>query len=369
MAKINKIFNEFYPSYYQKFGQSMPLAQTPVANALLKCRTGHYGYTKISCGDCKSLTLIENGCGNRHCPQCQQEKNALWAEKQVAMLVSNVPYFMVTFTIPEGIRPFFKSNPKLCYDALFESASETIKGLLRNKKYLGAEHVGFFGVLHTWDRQINYHPHIHFIVPGVGLSKDMKQMLVSDKNFLFPVYLASQIVRAKFYDIIMKNGYEKQYLQLPYKSRCEGWNVNSQSVGSGEEAIYYLSRYVFKTAISEDRILSSNSQNVIFQYKKKGTNRMRKITISGEEFIRRFLLHVLPRGLKKVRHYGFLSSKGKAMRGKLLFLILETVDFLFLPELNSMKKELKQYTCVKCLSHNVTCERLKPTFGKIKDTG
>lgn len=369
MGKISQIFNEFYPGYYEKYGQRMPLAQTPVANALLKCRTGHYGYTKISCGDCKNSMYIENGCGNRHCPQCQQEKNALWAEKQVAMLVSHTPYFMVTFTIPEGIRPFFKSNPRLSYDAFFEAASETIKGLLRNKKYLGADHVGFFGVLHTWDRQVNYHPHIHFIVPGVGLSKDMKQMLVSDKNFLFPVQIASQIVRAKFYDTIVKNGLEMQYLQLPYKSRREGWNVNNQSVGSGEEAIYYLSRYVFKTAISEDRILSSNSQSVTFQYKKKGSNRMRKSTISGEEFIRRFLQHVLPRGLKKVRHYGFLNSKGKTVRGKLLFLILEKVDFLYLPEPVNKKKQLKQYICIKCHSQNVTCERLKPTFRKIYDTG
>lgn len=369
MGKISQIFNEFYPAYFQKFGQLMPLAQTPVANALLKCRTGHYGYTEISCGDCKSSKLIENGCGNRHCPQCQQEKNALWAEKQVAMLVPNVPYFMVTFTIPEGIRPFFQSNPRLCYDALFEAASETIKGLLRNKKYLGAEHVGFFGVLHTWDRQMNYHPHIHFIVPGIGLSKDMKQMFTSAKDFLFYVPLASQIVRAKFKDIIVKNGFEKQYLQLPYKSRHEGWNVNSQSVGSGKEAIYYLSRYVFKTAISEDRILNSNSQSVTFQYKKKGTNRIRKSTVSGEEFIRRFLLHVLPRGLKKVRHYGFLNSKSKTTRGKLLFLILETVVYLVLPDPAPKKKKPKQYTCIKCHSHNVTCKWLKPIFGKVKDTG
>lgn len=369
MGKISQIFNEFYPSYFKKYGQSMPLAQTPVANALLKCRTGYYGYTKISCGDCKNLTFIENGCGNRHCPQCQQEKNALWAEKQLAMLIPNAPYFMVTFTIPEGIRPFFKSNQKLCYDAFFEAAAETIKGMLKNKKYLGADYVGFFGVLHTWDRQMNYHPHIHFIVIGLGMSKDRKQMFTSAKNFLFPVQVASNVVRAKFYDIIVKNGFEKQYLQLPYKSRRDGWNVNSQSVGSGEKAIYYLSRYVFKTAISEDRILSFNSQSVTFQYKKKGTNRMRKSTVSGEEFIRRFLQHVLPRGLKKVRHYGFLNSRGKTARGEILLLILEKVDFLFLPEPKSKKKLLAQYTCVKCLSHNVTCERLKPTFGVNRDTG
>jgi hypothetical protein len=216
-----------------------------------------------------------------------------------------VNYFMVTFTVPQQVRDFIRSNQKICYGAMFQASSQTLKKLMQDPKYVGSKNVGFLGVLHSWGRDLNYHPHIHFIVPGGGLSDDKSKWKGANAKFLIHVESASKIFRAKFYDAIEKAELGKE---LDRSVRYQGWNVNVQAMGRGEKALDYLAPYVFKTAISDSRIVCHDAKKVVIKVKRSKSKKIEEVEFTPMEFIRRFLQHVLPTGFMKVRHYGFLSS-------------------------------------------------------------
>lgn len=304
MGQINDIFRKYYPAYFAKFGDKVPQNHQKIASYLTNCRTGAYGVSQFECDDCNEVHTVSNGCGSRNCPNCQQHKNYEWAEKQKDKLLP-VNYFMVTFTVPQEVRKFIRSNQKFAYNALFKAGSQTLKTLLKNKRFVGADIAGFFGVLHTWGRDLNYHPHVHFIVPGGGLTKDSSEWKGAGKNFLIPVKAASKIFREKFIHEVAKIKLEKE---IDSRARFKSWNVNIQAVGDGEKALDYLAPYVFKTAIADSRIVSYDESKVVIKVKRSGSKKIEHVTFSTMEFIRRFLQHVLPSGFMKVRHYGFLSS-------------------------------------------------------------
>jgi hypothetical protein len=211
---------------------------------------------------------------------------------------------MLTFTVPQSLREFVRSHQRIGYGALFEASAGALKKLAADPRYLGGDLAGFLGVLHTWGRQLQYHPHIHYLVPGGAISSTDRQWHASSADFYLPVRALSKIFRAKFRDAIAAQGL---LAAIPAEAWDIDWNVNCQAVGDGQATLAYLARYVFKVAIAESHIVTIDEQAVTFRYRKVHSSRARTMRLPIPEFMRRFLQHVLPTGFMKVRYYGFLS--------------------------------------------------------------
>ena len=215
---------------------------------------------------------------------------------------------MLTFTVPAALRGFLSCHQRLGYGALFEASSQSIKTLVRDSRFVGGDEAGFFGVLHTWGRQLQYHPHIHYVVPGGALSSEDGVWHAASSGFFLPVHALSKIFRAKFRDRMDRAGL---LAQIPAEVWHQDWNVHCAAVPNAEASIQYLAPYVFKVAISDQRIVRVEDGQVTFSYHKPGSARPRTLTLDALEFMRRFLTHVLPSGFMKVRYYGFLSPTAK----------------------------------------------------------
>jgi hypothetical protein len=303
MTIIKELFQTYGPEYLARFESAMPRDHLKVIHAVTNCRTGSYGIAVYGCEACGATHLTYRSCGNRHCPGCQHQKTLAWLHKQMQRQVPG-HHFMITFTVPEQLRRFFRSHQRIGYAALFEASSATIKALAKDPKYVGGDLPGFFGVLHTWGRQLQYHPHIHYVVPGGALSKSDGQWHPSRLDFFLPVKAMSKMFRAKLKDSMRKSGL---YRQIPSEVWQKGFNVNCQAVGSSYHSIKYLAPYVFKVAISNHRVTKIENRRVFFKYKKGRSSRWRNMSLEVMEFIRRFLQHVLPTGFMKIRYYGFLN--------------------------------------------------------------
>jgi len=303
MGAISDIFRQFAPEYLRRFGDTMPKEHRKVIDAILLCRTQDNGTVVYRCEECGLDHTLFRSCGNRHCPQCQSHKTRLWLERQMARMLPG-HHFMMTFTVPEELRDFIRSHQRLCYAALFAASSAAMKKLCLDPKHVGGDLPGFFGVLHTWGRQLQYHPHIHYVVPGGAISRADGSWQRSGDHFFLPVKALSPIFRAKFRERIEKAGLAGE---VPKEVWQKPWNVNSQAVGKSAASVKYLAPYVFRVAISDRRIIKVEDGKVFFHYRKHGSNRMRTMVLDAMEFIRRFLQHVLPTGFMKVRYYGFLN--------------------------------------------------------------
>jgi hypothetical protein len=300
---INEIFKEYATEYIERFGENIPTQHRKVINAIINCRTEYFGTMIYQCEECGQKHILYRSCGNRHCPNCQHHKTHQWLMKQIDRQLPGY-HFMITFTVPQKLRRFIRRHQRLCYSAMFKASSETIKKLALNKKYIGGDMPGFLGVLHTWGRQLAYHPHIHYVVPGGAYSKEDDQWHPSRIDFYLPVKAMSRIFKATFrYEMSKSNLYDL----APEKVWNQEWIVNCQAVGNSCHSIQYLSPYVFKVAISNSRIIKVENHTVFFKYKKPKSNRWRTMVLDVMEFMRRFLQHVLPSGFMKVRYYGFLS--------------------------------------------------------------
>jgi len=229
-------------------------------------------------------------------------------EKQQDLLLP-VPYFLLTFTLPDDLRTLARSQQRLFYSTLFRTSAAAAKRLALDPKYVGGQ-IGMVGVLHTWGRDLTFHPHVHYLVPAGGIGEDGEWLPVRN-NFLFPVKALSKIFRAKFRDALQE---EDSFKDIPDRVWKQDWVVHCQQVGRGLGALKYLAPYIFRVAISNRRIVRFDGEKVTYLYKPHGTRTFKRRTLAAEEFIRRFLQHVLPRGFVKVRYYGFLSS---AVRPKL----------------------------------------------------
>ncbi|MBM3299530.1 MAG: transposase [Deltaproteobacteria bacterium] len=303
MTTINEILRTFGPEYLERYGQDMPNLHRKVIYAIIDCSTEACGVALYECEKCGQLHRVYRSCGNRHCPTCQYHKSRQWLEKQ---LKHQLPghHFLLTFTVPETLRRFIRKNQRIAYSALFKTSSEAMKKLALDQHYIGGDLPGFFGILHTWGRTLEYHPHIHYIVPGGALSSTDGLWHPSRFDFYLPVKALSQIFKAKFRDEMKQAGL---FDQIPPEVWQIDWNVNSQAVVSSEASLKYLAPYVFKVAISNSRILKVQDRTVFIHYRKPHCHRLRTIALEVMEFIRRFLQHVLPTGFMKVRYYGFMN--------------------------------------------------------------
>ena len=303
--------------------------QARVMHDIETCRTPELGCHADVCEACGHVEIGHNSCHNRHCPKCQGVAKRRWVEARLGQLMP-IPYFHVVFTLPNMIFPLCMHNQKLIYDLLFESAAETLKAFGRDPKWLGSE-IGFYGILHTWGQTMWLHPHLHLIVTGGGLSDDGEWVIPKcGGRFLFPVCAVSKVFRGKFVEGLKKAYYDgeltipdenedlrepRRFEQFIDRMVCRKWVVYAKAPFSGpEEVVRYIGRYTHRVAISNYRIISVKDGQVTFSYKDHKDGGIRKaMTLTAEEFIRRFLLHVLPEGFHRIRHYGILAN-GKARK-------------------------------------------------------
>lgn len=303
MKRIQQIFQDHGPAYMARFGAAMPKAHRRVIEAIGECRTGARGHHIFECPDCFEKHVANSSCGNRHCPVCQHEKGVEWVHKQQLRLLP-CNYFLVTFTLPDGLRVCARSHQSEVYRALFNEAAAALNELVADKRFVGCSIAGMTGVLHTWGRQMQYHPHVHFIVAGGGLNPGRDRWTGTRGNFLVHVKALSRMFRGK-----MKARLKERSLldAVPAEAWTQEWVVNCQHVGSGERTLKYLGAYLFRIAISDARVVAYDGKTVTFKWQKVGSARWRKTTLSVMEFMRRYLQHVLPSGFMRVRHFGFLS--------------------------------------------------------------
>lgn len=344
MSAIQEIFKQYGPEYMQRYGDSMPASHKKVIHAIQSCRNGDFGSILYQCESCGQLHIAPSSCGNRHCPTCQHGKALQWLEGQMENLLP-CHYFLITFTVPEEIRPLLRTHQRVAYSVLFDAAVAALKKLALDPRFVGAEQIGCLGILHTWGRQLQYHPHIHFIVPGGGLSKDRTTWLSSKPNFFIRIEPLSRVYRAKFRDAMQKAGLLPKIDPIVWE---KDWNVNSQPIGDGRDTLKYLAPYVFRVAISNSRIVSYDNHKVTFKYRKSHSSRLRKISVDALEFIRRFLQHVLPTGFMKIRHYGFLNPNAETsiqeIRERICMLYEIVKEFIPKKE----KPHSKTFKCLLC---------------------
>ena len=268
-----------------------------------RCRTPALGGHIYVCPVCAQKQYLYHSCRNRHCPKCQQIKGQRWLEAQQERLLP-VPYFLLTFTMPASLRPVARSHQRLIYHLLFRASAQAVQRLAQDEQRIGGQ-MGMLGVLHTWGRSLVYHPHVHYLVPGGGIAAD-GHWQPSRPNFLLPVKALSKLVRGKFRHAL-RQADPAVFGQVPAKVWRQDWVVHCRPVGKGLNAVRYLAPYIFRVAISNRRIVRLAAGKVTFRYRATDTGVLKTCSLPAEEFIRRFLQHVLPRGFVKVRYYGFLS--------------------------------------------------------------
>ena len=299
---------KFAPAYLAKFDGRVPLRHRKVLSLIGRCQTGALGNAFYQCGSCGDRHWVGRACGDRHCPNCQKHKTTDWLQKQTNKLLP-VQHFVVTFTVPQELRSLLRANQRAGYDAVFNAGAQVIKTLLAKNKTLGSDRIGFFGVLHTWGRDLkDYHPHVHFIVPGGGVSRDGSKWLQVKRDQLFHPAPAKGLYKKLLVKQLKKAGL---YSQLPYAVLKFDCVVNMKPVGNGEAVLKYLAPYVYRVAISDSRIVSVEDQHVVYRVKPSGKQQYRSKRVSGEQFVRSFAQHILPSGFQKVRYYGFMSPNCK----------------------------------------------------------
>jgi len=298
------VFTRHWRAYYSRHGGSIPEAHRRAARAIIPCRTEALGGSLHRCDDCGTHHYAYHSCNHRNCPQCGYQDAMDWAGRQKEKLLP-VPYAMVTFTIPEELRRIFRSNQKTCFNAMFRCSARALQEIAAMPHHLGAR-LGILSVLHTWTRQLEYHPHIHSIVPMGGLSDTGEWRLAKNPNYFLPVKALSVKMRILMEQEI-KAADPALFATIPKHLWRKQWNTHIQPVGRGEKALGYIARYVSQSALSKHRILADDHRGVSISYTESGTGMRKTLILTGHEFIRRYIQHVLPKGLKRIRHYGFMS--------------------------------------------------------------
>jgi hypothetical protein len=309
MVELGEVFRRYGPAYLDKFGAKMPTRHLRAMRAIARCRTPALGGHIYYCLECDESLYRYHSCRNRHCPTCQNDKAYRWLEKQQDLLLP-VPYFLLTVTLPSELRAVARSHPALIYDLLFRASAAAIQSLGQDSRFVGGQ-MGLVGVLHTWGRDMSYHPHIHYLIPAGGLAVDEQVWLPARTNFLLPVKALSKIIRAKFRDALRQTDC---FSRIPADTWQRDWVVHCKPVGNGQLAVKYLAPYILRVAISNNRIVEAEDGTVTFSYRPSGTGQTKSCTLEAFEFIRRFLQHILPKHFVKVRYYGFF---GPACRQRL----------------------------------------------------
>lgn len=315
-ATLQAILHTQFRSFRERHALSP--RQWQVCNHIMSCRTGQLGSVYLSCSNCDHSQLHHHACRDRHCPQCQQQASQQWSEKQAQSLLPEVTYHHIVFTLPHELNGWIALHPREIYGLLFQTVWSTLKRFGENPKYLGGQ-IGVTSVLHTWGENLSRHAHLHCLVPGGALDHD-GEWISGKGNYLFPVRALSRGFRGSMVSALRAAAESGQLDRVTVPGQIDEvldqlmkkeWVVYSKPCEQrAERVVQYLGRYTHRIAISNERIEYADSQSVRFsvkQYRENG--RRATMTLSAEEFVRRFLMHVLPKGLMRIRHYGLLSNR------------------------------------------------------------
>ncbi len=374
---VQDIIDRFYTDYRKRYVPSSE--QLKVVNAIHNCKTGNLGLNVSVCESCGATRIHNNSCRNRCCPNCQQIPKEKWIDARQEDVL-DAPYFHVVFTVPDQLNPLIYCNQQLLYDLLFRCSAQTIEELSVDPKYLGAR-PGFISVLHTWGSEMNYHPHIHMILLGGGLDHS-DNWRSANRKFFIPVRVLAKVFRGKFLSSL-KELYTSKALQF-YGSagkfinsyvfqdiidECYSidWNLYIKETFNGANSVIrYLGKYTHRIAISNHRLLSIDNDKVTFyvkDYKNKG--KWKHLSLSGVEFIRRFLMHVPPQRFVRIRHYGILATRCKSVKMAHCRLILKQIQRRSklkgrsVPEVLKLLWNIDICTCEKC---GGSMRTVKPRF-------
>src|SRR6056297_174912 len=351
---------DIFRRYGRSYRKTKPISgkQGAVMYCIENCRTAVFGHHLDQCDHCGHTDSDYNSCRDRHCPKCQSIARKKWINAQLNDILP-VPHYHVIFTLPNQLHNLLCYNQKLLFDVLFSSSAQTLQAFGRDPKWLGGE-LGFYGVLHTWGQTLWPHPHVHFIVPGGALTTDGRWVAPRYRSkFLFPVRALSKVFRGKFIEAL-KNAYYEDQLVIPDNEAhlaqadsfekwlnqlvSRDWLVYcKRPFGSAEQVVRYIGRYTHRVAISNRRIEAMGDGKVAFWYKDYRKNRIksRQMKLDAEEFIRRFLWHVLPKRYHKIRHYGFLANSCRKAR-------VSQIRSLLQIESDTSEAGPKKETGIKC---------------------
>jgi hypothetical protein len=330
--EMSSIVHHYYHAFIDKHGQTALPSHLKTLNAIRRCRTPESGELYVKCPECDFAEWRPLSCGNRNCPKCQNHTASQWIDKQQAKLLP-VPYFMVTFTLPYELRFLAWCNQKLVYSLLFTCVASVLKDFGKHPKSLNAE-IGMTMVLHTNNRKLDFHPHIHAVVPGGGMNKRSRQWKRIKGDYLFHQKSLAKVFRARFLVALKQAG-----LLIP-KNIPAKWVVDCSHVGTGISALKYLSRYLYRGVISEKSIVSNKNGFITFRYTESGTKRIKYRRLKGEDFLQLIMQHVLPQGFRRVRDYGFLHGNAKRIRS-LIQLILRVI----IPPIRSTPRPAFKCSC------------------------
>jgi len=337
---IHQIFADNKENYVAAYNPRFPSLK--VLNHIVSCRTPELGAAVYDC-ECGERSFVYHSCRDRHCPVCQGSGNARWAEKQ---MMSSLPvkYFHIVFTLPDTLNPLIRSHPVQAYNALFAAASSALMKLCANQRFLGAT-PGFTAVLHTWGQTMQFHPHLHVIITAGGLSSDGFRFIdKSESNYLLPVKVLSRLFRGTFIDALSKTAPLPPMLKDSlYLS--DFFCYLKEPLDRADNVVKYLARYANRVCISSGRVVAYDraANTVTFSYKdNKDGGKVKNMTLSALEFMRRFLLHVLPPRFMKIRHYGILRNRGKFDRVRRCRRMLNAAAPCFTPAVRNRHK------CAKC---------------------
>lgn len=361
--EVADIFRNFGPAWREANAGHISLGQLKVMTAIERCRSAALGGHVLRCTECAELQIAYNSCRNRHCPKCQASAAHRWLEARQSDLLP-VEYFHVVFTLPSPISDIAYQNKAVVYNILFSAASQTLLTIAADPKHLGAK-LGLTAVLHTWGSAMTHHPHLHCIVPGGGLSKDNNSWVACRRGFFLPVRVLSRLFRRLFLEKLGQAHTDGQltfhgkhaelsdrasFVRYLQPTRRIDWVVYAKRPLAGPEPVLrYLSLYTHRIAIANSRLISANQQSVTFKwkdYRKEGQERYKNMCLDTDEFIRRFLIHVLPSGFHRIRHYGLLSNKARIVALPLIRKHLHVVPVL--EEQEEETTSLPVFACRHC---------------------
>jgi len=334
-------------------GPPLTPAQRRALRAILRCRTPALGGHVYRCDDCHETDFAYHSCHHRACPRCGGARTAAWTAQQTGRLLP-VPYFLVTFTVPEALRPIFAARPEVLHDLFFTQAARALQTVAAVPRHLGAE-LGMMGVLHTWGRQLQHHPHLHFIVAGGGLTADRKTWRAARRaEWLLPKSAVEAALRSGM-DEALRHAAPELHAQVPDASWREGWWVHWQPAGAGENVVKYLARYVSRTAIGDQRIVAATDRSVTFRYTDSATQQSKECTLPAAEFMRRYLQHVPPPGQHRVRYFGWMHPAAKKRR-----MIVETLLAVPIVVRAGAEEPAWHLRCPHCGAFALVCVRELP---------
>lgn len=320
MPRLAEVVRRHGPRYMQRFGATMLPSHVRALHDIIRCRTPALGGHLAECGACGREHLLYHSCRNRACPQCGHDAAERWVARQRDFLLP-VPYFHVVFTLPAELRRLVRSHQKELLPVLFRAAFDSLAKLCMDPRFLGAQ-IGALAVLHTWTRTLEWHPHVHLLVPGGGLAPDGRTWLSVPRRkvlFLVPVKALSKIFRARFLHLARRALPSAPFPAIPWDKR---WVVFAKPTVQGAEPVLdYLGRYVQRTALSDHALLSTDERSVTFRYRDSRDQQPKTMTLAAEEFLRRLLQHVPPKGFHRVRSFGLLHPEHRPTLFRLKLLL------------------------------------------------